>query len=303
MCMLSRSGAAVLAWIALASASVPAAAGDVPAPVRTFVEKRCTDCHDAVTRKGGLDLTIPLTDLGDSATFATWVKIHDRVRAGEMPPRKKDQAPAAERDAVLRDLAKALTDADGRRQREQGRLPLRRLNRKEYENTVRDLFSLPGLQVKDLLPEDGRFDGFDKAGQSLDFSAVQLRKYLEAADVVLDAAIAHQDQPIVWKQRYRRIGGLHNFGECTFPIQEGKVDLALIKEFHRKRENGRSMPLPDRMPFLDASQSLGILSGARPSFTPNVGNFSPFHSGFYRIRTSAWSYHLDTRNGGEPGPT
>ena len=215
-----------LVVIVLSMMAVPVNAADFPAPVLQFLEKRCIDCHDAATKKGGLDLTAPVVDLTDAATFARWVKVHDRVRAGEMPPRKNDQPPAAEREALLKSLAGLLTDADSRRQREQGRVPLRRLNRTEYENTMRDLFSLPGLQVKELLPEDGRFDGFDKVSQSLDLSAVQLRKYLDAADVVLDAAIAHQDRPIVWKQRYRQIGGLHTFGEGTFPINDGKVDLA-----------------------------------------------------------------------------
>jgi hypothetical protein len=270
--------------------------------VRKFLEKHCFDCHDAATKKGGLDLTAPLADFTDAATFAKWVKVHDRVRAGEMPPSKKDQPVAAEREVMLKELARSVTDADSRRQRENGRVPLRRLNRTEYENTMRDLFSLPGLQVKDLLPEDGRFDGFDKASQSLDLSAVQLRKYLEAADVALDAAIAHQDRPLVWKQRCRQIGGLHSFGEASFPINKGKVDIFQIKEMALKREDGRTMSLQVREVLLNATESLGILTGTRPSFTPHVGNFSPFHSGFYRFRTSVWSFHHDPKNNGELKP-
>ena len=77
---------------------------------------------------------------------------------------------------------------------------LRRLNRTEYENTLRDLLDLPGLKVKDLLPEDGRAFGFDKSAAGLDLSYVQLAKYMEAADVALDAAIApHAARPALGK--------------------------------------------------------------------------------------------------------
>lgn len=172
-------------------------------------------------------------------------------------------------------------------------MPLRRLNRTEYENTIRDLFALSGLQVKEMLPEDGRFDGFDKAATRLDMSAVQLRKYLEAADFVLDAAISHQDKPIVWKKRLRRIGGLAQFGESSFPIKNGQPDMELLKEINRIRENGQQMHLRDREPLLQTIESLGILTHARPSYIPEIENFSPYHSGFYRITTSVWSFEFE----------
>jgi Protein of unknown function (DUF1592)/Protein of unknown function (DUF1588)/Protein of unknown function (DUF1587)/Protein of unknown function (DUF1585)/Protein of unknown function (DUF1595)/Planctomycete cytochrome C len=277
-------------------------AADLPAPVQGFVTKQCVSCHDADTHKGGLDFTALKTDLKDPATFTRWVRIHDRVRAGEMPPPTRKPPSTMEREVAVKSLAGLLTGTDSRRQSEQGRVPLRRLNRTEYENTMRDLFSLPGLEVKDLLPEDGRYDGFDKASAALDLSAVQLRKYLEVADVVLDAAIAHQDKPIVWKHRYRQIGGLHTFGEGTFPINKGKVDLELIKEIDRVREDKRTMPFDERQKILETLDSLGILTTTRPSLTPNVGNFSPFHSGFYRFRTSVWCFHLDSKFNGELRP-
>jgi len=203
---------------------------------------------------------------------------------------------------MLKGLAGLLTNAGNQRQKERGRVALRRLNRTEYENTMRDLFELPGLEVKDLLPEDGRLAGFDKATDALDLSAVLLRRYLEAADVVLDAAIAHQDKPLVWKHRYRRLGGSTQFGQASFPINGGRADLALVKEINRRRADGRTMPVQERIPLLEKCDSLGILSGTRESFTPQVENFSPFHSGFYRIRTSIWSFHFDPKDNGELRP-
>ena len=194
---------------------------------------------------------------------------------------------------MLKSLSGLLVTTETKRQRELGRVPLRRLNRTEYENTMRDLFAIPGLEVKEMLPEDGRFDGFDKAAKSLDMSSVQLRKYLEAAEYVLLAAIAHQDKPMVWKQRLRRIGGLAQFGESSFPIKNGQPDMELIKEMHRTRENGKKMPLQEKGALLQTMDSLGIITHARPAYIPMIENFSPFHSGYYRITTSVWSFEYD----------
>ncbi len=52
----------------------------------------------------------------------------------------------------------------------------------------------------------------------------------------------------------------------------------------------RQMRLPEKLPHLETMDSLGILTSARESYRPEVGNFSPFHSGYYRIRTSVWSF-------------
>lgn len=274
--------AVVFAWVA-ASAAL-GFAEDLPPTARTMLDRYCGACHNPAEKSGELDLSALGTELDDPATFARWLRVHDRIEAGEMPPRGVD-APlsVADRAALCKSLGSLLAHADSRRQRTEGRVPLRRLNRTEYENTLRDLFAMPGLSVKDMLPEDGRIDGLDKGSDALEISAVQLRKYVEAADYVLDRAIARQDRPQVYRTRIRRIGGLAQFGECSFPIKDGRVDREQLKAL-------RQMRLPDKLPHLEAMDSLGILTSARESYRPEVGNFSPFHSGYYRIRTSVWSF-------------
>ena len=71
---------------------------------------------------------------------------------------------------------------------------MRRLTRAEYENTVRDLFDLPGIALQGDLPADGSAHGFDNNADALDISHVNLAKYVEAADHALDMAIATQPQ-------------------------------------------------------------------------------------------------------------
>ena len=158
-----------------------------------FLEQHCMECHDTDTKKGNLDLNALKFDLQDSKVFAEWVKVHDRVRDGEMPPKKKKTQPAAgEVAAFLKDLAQPMIAADQHREEEEGRATWRRMNRLEYENTLRDLLTAPWLQIKEKLPEDGEASRFNKIGDALDVSHVQMARYLGAADYALREVVAFQ---------------------------------------------------------------------------------------------------------------
>ena len=84
-------------------------------PGAKFFAQHCTECHDAETKKGGLDLTALRADFTNVATFSRWVKVHDRVQAGEMPPKKKSRPSAKETAATLKTLREALLKADAAR--------------------------------------------------------------------------------------------------------------------------------------------------------------------------------------------
>jgi mono/diheme cytochrome c family protein len=78
------------AFTAVVSVVWAAGASAAPAPparARAFIQEHCADCHDADSHKGGLDLTSLSFDLNSSKTFDLWVKVHDRVRDGELPPK------------------------------------------------------------------------------------------------------------------------------------------------------------------------------------------------------------------------
>ena len=125
----------LVAALSLVGAAVAATAPD-PA-IAKRLETSCVECHDADTRKGNLRLDTLAPVERDPSTLATWTLVHDRVAAGEMPPKKK-LAPS-DAAAFAATLATALTAADGQRQRTGGRTVYRRLNRVEYENTLRCL--------------------------------------------------------------------------------------------------------------------------------------------------------------------
>ena len=170
---------------------------------RAFIEKHCAECHGPGDPKGGLNLSDLKSDFHDPRTFATWAKVHDRVQDGEMPPKKKRPPPREEIDAFLKSLAQPMTAADRAREAAEGRSTWRRLNRYEYENTLRDLLGAPWLQIKEMLPEDGEAHRYNKVGDALDISHVQMAQYLAAADYSLHEVMATQlERPESTTSRY-----------------------------------------------------------------------------------------------------
>ncbi|MCH5375096.1 MAG: DUF1592 domain-containing protein [Planctomycetes bacterium] len=161
-----------------------------PPSVAPFMTQYCVDCHDADMKEGGLDLTSLGSDLTDAGLQARWVRIHDRVRDGEMPPQDGDLPSDADRKAFLNELAADLGAAHAK---SKGTV-LRRLNRHEYERTLNALLGTH-VQVADLLPADGRAHGFDNIGEALDLSPVQIQRYMEAAAIALDACVSFGPKP------------------------------------------------------------------------------------------------------------
>jgi mono/diheme cytochrome c family protein len=197
-------GGGTVASPARGTQAEPGKVAALPPAAAQFVQGHCVECHDADTKKGGLDLTALPFDLGSSQTFDLWVKVHDRVRDGEMPPKKvKTRPDAAAVKSFLELIATPMVQADQARAVSQGRAVWRRLNRYEYENAVRDLLHAPWLQIKDMLPEDEEAHRFNKAGEALSISHVHMASYLGAADYALRQAMASQVQrPATVTKRY-----------------------------------------------------------------------------------------------------
>ena len=157
--------------------------------------RHCVACHGGDKPKGKFRLDNLTTDFADAATRERWAAVIERLEAGEMPPEGKPRPPAAGRSGPDR-LARPSRwpPRMPARGRAQGRVILRRLNRVEYENTVRDLLGI-NVNLKEQLPEDGSADGFDNAGAANHTSSFLMEKYLEAADKALNMAIADRPKP------------------------------------------------------------------------------------------------------------
>lgn len=175
----------VVAWT-----STIEAAPEIGSSAKAFFGKYCVECHSEDFSEAGLDLESLTGDLSDKPRVDRWTLIYDRVSRGEMPPESESRPDANDRREFLAAIAPPLKQAD----RQLREVVQRRLNREEYQNTVRDLLKID-IDLKSLLPEDQQAGGFDNNGEALAISAELMTQYLKAAETALDAAIVHGDQP------------------------------------------------------------------------------------------------------------
>jgi len=161
---------------------------DFSRTAQPFLREFCVPCHNSDITKGNVRFDLLDTDVSQHSNHERWRQILNRVRSGEMPPPGNSQPNELQVSDFLRAIAANLDDA-AIANRNEGRVIMRRLNRVEYENTVRDLFNVD-VSVRDMLPEDTISHGFDNVGAALNVSPVQIERYLEAADAVLNAAVA-----------------------------------------------------------------------------------------------------------------
>ncbi|HEY6167674.1 MAG TPA: DUF1592 domain-containing protein [Verrucomicrobiae bacterium] len=189
--------------------------------VAAFFEKNCIHCHGPKKSKGDLRLDQLTADFSQRENFDRWHEIASRIESGEMPPKKESRPDAAQAKAVVRLITTRLDQAAAKRRATEGRVVIRRLNRVEYENTVRDLFGVDA-NLKDLLPLDSSAEGFDNIGDALHISSFSMDRYLEAADTALNQAIANRPKPPAMQKRIRLTETQHlrSTGEKVFRIRD-----------------------------------------------------------------------------------
>jgi hypothetical protein len=263
---------------------------------KAFFEKHCAECHDSQTRKGGLDLGALAPDFANPETFARWVKVLDRLEAGEMPPKKSPRPTAAESDPVKKGLTQNLLKADQARLAGESRSAVRRMTRAEYENTIRDLFDLPGIALQGGLPADGSAHGFDKNSDALDLSHVNLAKYVEAADQALDIAIATRPAPPTVQKR--RISLANRGGFVAHIIMNGDGVLLRDKKpdpaFPPAAEDRHiDQGAHERMGSFESGSTVGLFRHEDESVSPYFMDHVTLYPGLYRVRVSLWSFAWD----------
>jgi len=173
-------------------------------PANELVLTHCIDCHEGAAAEAGLDLTSLPLNLDQRKLRDRWIRIHDRVESGEMPPDPM-MLDAATRQSLVKTLGDAIRLADRADVVANGRGPLRRLNRDEFQQNLRDVLQLPSLDIRDMLPEDREEHLFNKSASALDMSRVQLAAYLDAADAALRQAMADGPAPPA-ATKYRAAG-------------------------------------------------------------------------------------------------
>ncbi|HSI11120.1 MAG TPA: DUF1592 domain-containing protein [Chthoniobacter sp.] len=260
-------------------------------PGQDFLEKRCYDCHDSETKKGNLDLTTLPFYLDDPKNFAMWVKVHDRIVDGEMPPKKKAQPEATERDTFLKTIAEPMTAADQTRATKDGRATQRRLNRYEYENTLRDLLHAPWLQIKEMLPEDGEAYRFNKIGEALDISHVQMSRYLAAADYALRQVMASQvSRPPTKTVRYYARDQRVFAGKMKFSVFNKSPERATFPLIgNQAQPDVRALKAPLSDPTKKDEEAMGVVASSYEPIELRFDQFKAPAAGRYKLRFSAYS--------------
>ncbi len=166
-----------------------------------FLAQHCKDCHTGTKPKGGFRLDSLTRDFNDKANRERWLAVAEQLKNGTMPPSGKPRPMAKEVSGLADWISKQVATAEAARNAAQGRVAMRRLNKAEYENTVRDLLGVD-IDLKDLLPPDTSANGFDNNAEALHTSSFLMEQYLDAADLVLDAAIVNGPKPWMIKKRF-----------------------------------------------------------------------------------------------------
>jgi len=170
--------------VCLAAESTPkstSAAVAFAKSVRPFLAKNCYGCHNARLQSGKLDLEAYKTAPSMTQESDRWEDVLQKLRTGEMPPKGIPRPAEAESKLVAGWIEKELRRAELLAKPDPGRVTARRLNRSEYNNTIRDLLGIT-LRPADNFPQDDSGYGFDNIGDVLSLSPVLMEKYLTAGE-------------------------------------------------------------------------------------------------------------------------
>ena len=216
-----------------------------------FFRVHCLKCHGAEKQSGELRFdTLPELDRD---SVEQWSLIADMLESGDMPPVDAPQPAPASRKQMLAWINSNLARFS------QPTPAIRRMNRVEYENTVNDLLGID-ISLADLLPEDGKAQGFDNVSTGLGISSILLERYLEAADVAFEATI-------------RRIRPL--------PPETRRAVLMESKENIGSVKGNKGGVIEDHGAFVDFT----------PGWPPaRVDAAHPIESGIYRCRVAVWPH-------------
>ena len=173
-------------------ASSHAATSEVHFPQKhqTFFKKHCLDCHDSATQEGGVDLEALSFTIATIEQAERWQKVLNVLNSGEMPPEDSGQPSGIEKADFLDELAQTMVSARRSLADSGGRITMRRLNRREYQNTIEQLL---GFKVDvSSLPADGGSGTFDTVGASQFISSDQIEQYLKLGRSAIDEAFERQ---------------------------------------------------------------------------------------------------------------
>lgn len=306
--LIGRKYAIIYLALVVMMSTTKAKAEDLATSVRmptrysALLKKFCFECHGSETQEGNVDLQQLSFDLATLKSAEQWQKILNAINEGEMPPTDSPQLTDSEKADFLADLSRKLVNARKLLSDSGGEIIMRRLNRREYANTVRDLL---GVNVDvTLLPDDMSGSRFDTIGSSLFFSSDQLEKYLTIGRAAIDEALDQR-----WVDRKKNVNrtqaetSLRNSYRKQVEVRSEELRRVDLRRKHpdqpasnfgfidddraRLEENRAKKVLPVFRSYLDhpLSKSGGLLGLVDKTLTTIPVPFNSTQpAGHYRIR-------------------
>ncbi|HZK82163.1 MAG TPA: DUF1592 domain-containing protein [Humisphaera sp.] len=281
----------------------------MPKSTSAFVQSHCFDCHDVDSARAGFRIDLLTDDFTAGNNADLWKEVMDKLNSGQMPPKKKPRPDAKEAFAVASWIAGRLHETELAAQGAGGRVPMRRMNRVEYANSVRDLFSLEdgfARRIEKELPADGKVGGFDRGAASLFMDDGQLDQYMAVADLLLDEAVFNEKpkfQQLTWDGRKEKF--VHGIGvaykDKTGKIMEDnptpefvanlKEPLSMIPIEGFQQWNSKERRYVTHGPFDWTIKNDGIeyLASCR-FFNYDWGNKGVTRDGWYKFRVKAGAF-------------
>lgn len=217
--------------VALAGWGSPSHAEDFRRDVLPLLERYCHDCHGDGMDKGGVRLDGHASDADLMADRELWLTALKNLRSGMMPPPKKRQPTPAERAVLERWILGDVFQLDPNRP-DPGRVTVRRLNRVEYRNTIRDLMGVDFDTTAEFPPDDtGK--GFDTIADVLTVSPMLLEKYLGAAQAIVARSVPSEPwvpaESVVAGREFRRAAPVSDAITNRLTGPAGSLMLAFIE--------------------------------------------------------------------------
>ncbi|HEV8544431.1 MAG TPA: DUF1592 domain-containing protein [Verrucomicrobiae bacterium] len=163
------------------------ASNEFESKIKPILSEYCYDCHGDGMKKGNVELDAFKSDADCASATDVWFRVLKNLRAGIMPPEKKPH-PSPEQIQTIATFVKRTVFSIDANNPDPGRVTIRRLNRVEYRNTIRDLMGIDFNTEEEFPPDDSGY-GFDNIGDVLTISPMLLEKYLQAAEKIVTDAV------------------------------------------------------------------------------------------------------------------
>lgn len=208
----------------------PASTDGFETVVKPFIARTCVECHGDEIQKRDLNFEKMTSVASLIEHRERWDDIVQKLRDRDMPPADEPQPPEHQRQAVAAWLSRELARIDRVTPPDPGRVTARRLNRAEYNNTIRDLLGVD-LRPADDFPQDDSGYGFDNIADVLSLSPALMEKYMTAAERVARHAV-FGPPPMTPTLIRLRSDGRRNGEARSFPDRYDLTGLSLPNSFH-----------------------------------------------------------------------